>query len=420
MADIRQRFTATLKEPPKYTATLQSGVPGPQGPEGPQGIPGPAGPEGPEGPKGDTGATGAASVVPGPQGPAGPQGIQGPAGADSIVPGPQGLQGVPGIPGPPGPTGSPGATGPPGADGLPHDIQDEHTQLPRRAVMRFAGGGVTATDDAGSNQTIVTIPGEGHQIADEGTALPYRGILNFTGAGVTVTDDVANNRTVVTIAGGGAAGGFLRAVANAGVLDAASPFSPSRGSGNHRCRIFTLPLVAGNYTRVVVQGLTFDGYIYIRRPDGTLFFEADSESHAWTPDASGDWTYEVTSYAPNNLGSFLIRWNRVPLASEVPLSGAGNHPASIGTGWLSPASMNGVWAAWIRFTANGSVTVNVTSEEFDDYLYLADSALAIIAQADNPPITQTLAAGTYFAIVRPFSPGYYGAGIFSLSGAVTS
>lgn len=260
----------------------------------------------------------------------------------------------------------------------------------------------------------------GISVQDEGVALTPRAILNFTGAGVTVTDDAANNRTVVTIAGGGAAGGFLRAVANAGVLDAASPFSPSRGSGNHRCRIFTLPLVAGNYTRVVVQGLTFDGYIYIRRPDGTLFFEADSESYAWTPDASGDWTYEVTSYNPNNFGSFLIRWNRVPLASEVPLSGAGNHPASIGTGWLSPASMNGVWAAWFRFTANGSVTVNVTSEEFDDYLYLADSALAIIAEADNPPITQTLAAGTYFAIVRPFSAGYYGAGIFSLSGAVTS
>lgn len=38
-----------------------------------------------------------------------------------------------------------------------------------------------------------------HQIQDEGTPLTARNGLNFVGPGVTVTDDAANNRTLVTI-----------------------------------------------------------------------------------------------------------------------------------------------------------------------------------------------------------------------------
>lgn len=40
-------------------------------------------------------------------------------------------------------------------------------------------------------------------VEDEGTALPARSTVNFVGAGVTATDDADNERTVVTIPGGG-------------------------------------------------------------------------------------------------------------------------------------------------------------------------------------------------------------------------
>lgn len=40
-------------------------------------------------------------------------------------------------------------------------------------------------------------------IEDEGTALTVRSVLDFQGAGVTATDDATNNKTVVTIPGGG-------------------------------------------------------------------------------------------------------------------------------------------------------------------------------------------------------------------------
>lgn len=48
------------------------------------------------------------------------------------------------------------------------------------------------------------VTGGGHTIEDEGTPLTQRTKLNFVGAGVTVTDDAGDDATVVTISGGGA------------------------------------------------------------------------------------------------------------------------------------------------------------------------------------------------------------------------
>jgi hypothetical protein len=45
------------------------------------------------------------------------------------------------------------------AGGSGHIIEEETTPLTARASLRFTGAGVTATDDAGNNVTIVTIPG---------------------------------------------------------------------------------------------------------------------------------------------------------------------------------------------------------------------------------------------------------------------
>lgn len=215
--------------------------PFPVGPQGPQGIQGPQGVQGIEGPvgasivlkgtvvnvgnlpaagnkKGDAylvSSTGHVFVWSGTawvdggamQGPPGPQGIQGPTGPHG-PPGSPGITGLPGATGPAGTPGAPGAPGTPGAAGTPKFVWDESTPLPTRDVMRFAGAGVTATDNG--TQTIVTIPGAtgsgGHVIADEGTPLTARATLNFTGAGVAATDDAANSRTVITIAGASGGG----------------------------------------------------------------------------------------------------------------------------------------------------------------------------------------------------------------------
>lgn len=48
-------------------------------------------------------------------------------------------------------------------------------------------------------------------VADEGTALAKRTKLNFVGAGVTATDDASNDQTVITIPGGSGSGGTVSA-----------------------------------------------------------------------------------------------------------------------------------------------------------------------------------------------------------------
>jgi hypothetical protein len=69
-----------------------------------------------------------------------------------------------------------------GGGGGGHVIQDEGTPLTARANLNFVGAGVTATDDAGNNATVVTIPAGG--ITGSGT---NGNITKWTGAG-TVGD----------------------------------------------------------------------------------------------------------------------------------------------------------------------------------------------------------------------------------------
>ena len=84
-----------------------------------------------------------------------------------------------------------------------HIIAEEGGALTARDTLDFVGAGVTVTDDAGNNKTIVTVAGGGHAIQDEGSATTARANLNFVGQGVTVTDDSLNDTTIVTVPGSG-------------------------------------------------------------------------------------------------------------------------------------------------------------------------------------------------------------------------
>ena len=53
------------------------------------------------------------------------------------------------------------------------------------------------------------------QVQDEGTPLTRRDAIDFVGAGVTATDDALNNKTIVTIPGGGAGASGIFGIADA-------------------------------------------------------------------------------------------------------------------------------------------------------------------------------------------------------------
>lgn len=88
------------------------------------------------------------------------------------------------------------------------DVEGLQEILERLGTIRSTG----STGGISKNAVIDLInqfggTGGGHTIEDEGTPLTQRTNLNFVGAGVTVTDDAGNDATVVTISGGGGGGG---------------------------------------------------------------------------------------------------------------------------------------------------------------------------------------------------------------------
>lgn len=80
-----------------------------------------------------------------------------------------------------------------------HTIKDEGTPMTARAGLNFTGAGVTVTDDAGNDETDVTIPWM--RVRDEGSLVAARGSIDFQGSGVTVTDDAVFDRSIATIPG---------------------------------------------------------------------------------------------------------------------------------------------------------------------------------------------------------------------------
>lgn len=77
-------------------------------------------------------------------------------------------------------------------------------------------GGVMQVKNSSGAWANFSTGGSAHTIQDEGTPFTQRGSLNFVGAGVTVTDDAGNDRTVVTIPGGGAGTDTLQDVTTRG------------------------------------------------------------------------------------------------------------------------------------------------------------------------------------------------------------
>jgi hypothetical protein len=145
----------------------------------------------------------------------------------------------------------------------PPQPKDEGGSLPRRLYTDYVGAGVTATDDAANNKTIVTIPGGGSvSVQDEGTSVPSRGSLNFTGNGVAATDDPANNRTQIYIPG--AVGGTTNYPAT--ILTPEGPSGPHGGDDSPQLQAaFNATALAGGGT-IIINGrlrlktkCTYDG-----------------------------------------------------------------------------------------------------------------------------------------------------------------
>ena len=133
---------------------------------------------------------------------------------------------------------------------------------------------------AGSGSGMVA----GHIIQDEGTSLTQRPKLNFVGSGVTATDDALNNATVVTINGSGGlvylTNAQMRALVTAGTVI----------EGQFYC--ITDCANANPPVGVVVQGVNIKGATTVQ--GSGLYFNADYQKNG---DYSG-----VAGYVAPQLG----------------------------------------------------------------------------------------------------------------------
>jgi len=108
---------------------------------------------------------------------------------------------------------------------IPNNLIDRVDELEKR-LADLTIDAVTPVPDPGGGDTTIIVDGK-HIIQDEGTTLAARKNLDFTGAGVTATDDATNDKTVVTIPGGG--GPTVDTKAN---LEATTPAEGSLGFSN--------------------------------------------------------------------------------------------------------------------------------------------------------------------------------------------
>jgi hypothetical protein len=91
-------------------------------------------------------------------------------------------------------------------DGL--QVAENGALLSTRPLVNFIEGAniaLTVADNPGASRADVTVAVSGnlgHTLKDEGTPLTTRAGLNFVGAGVVVTDNAGGNETVVTVGAG--------------------------------------------------------------------------------------------------------------------------------------------------------------------------------------------------------------------------
>jgi len=126
------------------------------------------------------------------------------------------------------------------------DITNASTAIDGQVLTANGDGTYTFETPTGGS-------GGGHIIQDEGAPLTQRANLNFVGAGVTATDDAGSDTTIVTIPGGGGGGGSTTNNYTDGLKDD-QEFTPS---ANAASEVFTLSGTQ-EVVRVALEGVILE------------------------------------------------------------------------------------------------------------------------------------------------------------------
>lgn len=195
-----------------------------------------------------------------------------------------------------------------------------------------------------------------------------------------------------------------------------TPFSPTVQDGRP-AEAWSLEGRAGDRISVVVESASFDAFVYLMGPgiEGVLSDDdgagdLNSRLDATLPE-DGPYTVVASSITPDANGAYTIRVEEPVDLTALPTGGRSISPGQTSGGVLTygdPVVLDGrrgqVWA--LEGSAGQSVTIDLTSDEMDAYLYLVGPGLIEPLSDDdsggdlNSRITHTFPeSGTYRVIV---------------------
>ena len=192
--------------------------------------------------------------------------------------------------------------------------------------------------------------------------------------------------------------------------------------------------VAGQIVQIDVISTDFDAYALLHDANGTKVAENDDGGGGqnarivYTVPTTGTYRILANSWVKNHYGRYTVRLRSLGVASGATATG-GVLPGTVGqimrgqtmSGQLSandPKLSDGsVYQAWTYIgTAGETVTVEVTSSDFDAYALIQDGSGTKLADNDdggggtNARITFTLPySGAYRLIANTYRQGSFGA-----------
>jgi len=250
-----------------------------------------------------------------------------------------------------------------------------------------AGTGVTI-DKSDPNRPVIssTGTGGGHVIEDEGTPLTQRTNLNFVGAGVTVTDDAGNDATVVTILGGGGGSG------TPGGSDTQVQFNDGGSFGGDAGLTYNKTsneLTAGSFsggasalTSLNINGTNGNGHIHMKHQASDPTSQASSTTIF--ADANGN-----PAWINNGLSKITLDGDGVTAARSYTLPDASGTVA-LTSDLHAPVTVTD--SAEIDFTLTGQdITASLKAGSIDESKLDAstNASLALANSASQPGHTHT-------------------------------
>lgn len=206
--------------------------------------------------------------------------------------------------------------------------------------------------------------------------------------------------------------------------------------------VYTFNGTTGQQISIFMSSATFDTFLFLRRPDGTILTADDdggggtnsripANSGFFTLPSTGVYSILANSFAPGVTGSYAVTLSSQGAGGTCPSTPIAFGQTVNGTLSISDCTLsdNSFFDAYtFNGTAGQSISISLTSPTFDTYLLLFRPDGTLLFEDDDggsglnsriPPESGTLTlpvTGTYKILANSFAPNVTGSYSLTLSG----